>query len=60
MSHDKKEHKFAELYEEAGYTVDDNYPWCLVHYSQMMLNPSGELECVACTGNEIAIVLMEK
>ncbi len=60
MSYNKEDHPFVKPYEDAGYTIDDSFPWCDDHCSQMMLNPKGELECVVCTGNELAFVLMKE
>ena len=54
------DHPYAKAFEDMGYTIDDSFPWCVDHCSQMMLNSQGQLECVVCTGNEIAFVVVEK
>lgn len=50
--------QYEKEFTKRGYTIDDSFPECEEHCSQMMLNKDGFLECVVCSGNEIAIVIV--
>lgn len=57
MIRELNKHELA--YEKIGYKIDDSLSECEDHCSQKMWNKDDIEECVICTGNEIAFIMVE-